>query len=487
MKNIKEILSHIDYKDLVGNVQGDINAIKYDSRKVKENDMFVAIKGVQADGHDYINKAINKGAKYIVTEKIIKELPSDILQVLVEDSHLALSELAAAFYDFPSSKLKLTGVTGTNGKTTVATLSYHLFKDLGYKTGLLSTVKILIGEKEIPATHTTPDPLMINKYLNEMVKEGIEYAFMEVSSHGLDQKRTAGLDFDGAVFTNLTHDHLDYHKTFINYRDIKKTFFDQLKPEAFALVNADDKNGLFMLQNTKAKKYTYALKNPADFKVKILEQNFTGMLLLIDQKEVWVQLIGTFNAYNILAIYATAVLYGLDQFEVLQAISKLKSVDGRFEIMLSGKGKVAIVDYAHTPDALENVLKTINAIRPNNTEKLITIVGAGGNRDKTKRPEMAQVAAKYSNQVIFTSDNPRDENPEDIIADMEAGVPGEDYKKTLKITDRRQAIHAGVQLANPGDIILIAGKGHEDYQIIKGEKFHFDDREEVIKAFNKEN
>lgn len=487
MKDIKQILSHITYKELIGSPEAHIHKIQYDSRKITDGDLFVAIKGVQNDGHDFVEKAVKQGAKFVVAEKKFENLPGTILQIIVEDSHLALSQLAAAYYDFPSSNLKLTGVTGTNGKTTVATLSYQLFKELGYKAGLLSTVKIMIGDKEVEATHTTPDPLMINKYLAEMLNEGIEYVFMEVSSHGLDQQRTAVLDFDGAVFTNLTHDHLDYHKTFINYRDIKKTFFDNLKPEAFALVNADDKNGAFMLQNTKAKKYTYALKNPADFKAKILEQNFTGMLLLIDQKEVWVQLIGAFNAYNILAIYATAVLYGMDQFEVLQAISKLKSVDGRFEIMLSKNGKVAIVDYAHTPDALENVLKTINAIRPNNEEKLITIVGAGGNRDKTKRPEMAQVAAKYSNQVIFTSDNPRDENPDQIIEDMEAGVPGEYYKKTLKITDRRQAIQAGIQLANPGDVVLIAGKGHENYQIIKGKKLHFDDREEVKEAFNKEN
>jgi len=374
-------------------------------------------------------------------------------------------------------------VTGTNGKTTIATLLYRLFKKLGYKSGLLSTVKIMVDEQEFSATHTTPDPLMLNFYLDKMFKTGAEYVFMEVSSHGIAQKRIDALDFDGAIFTNLTHDHLDYHKTFIEYRDIKKRFFDGLKPEAFALANADDRNGLFMLQNTQAKKYTYALKNPADFKAKILEQNFTGMLLQVDQKEVWVQLIGQFNAYNILAVYATAVLLGLDQFDVLKILSQLQSVDGRFEIILSPEGKVAIVDYAHTPDALENVLKTINAIRPQNTEKLITIVGAGGNRDKTKRPEMAKVAVKNSDQVIFTSDNPRDEDPEKIIDDMEAGVPGEHYKKTLRITDRKQAIKAAVQFANPGDIILIAGKGHENYQIIKGVKSHFDDKEEVKSAF----
>ena len=324
---------------------------------------------------------------------------------------------------------------------------------------------------------------MINYYLNEMVKKGVTHAFMEVSSHGIDQKRTAGLDFDGGVFTNLTHDHLDYHETFINYRDTKKQFFDQLKKEAFALVNADDKNGLFMLQNTKARKLTYALKNPADYKAKILEQNFSSMLLDINHMDVWVRLVGKFNAYNILAVYGIAEQLGMEPFDILKILSELQSVAGRFELIMSPEGKIAIVDYAHTPDALENVLKTINDIRPKNTEKLITVVGAGGNRDKSKRPEMAEVAARLSDTVIFTSDNPRDEEPDAIIDDMEAGVPGEHYKKTLRITDRRQAIRAAAQLANTGDIILIAGKGHEDYQIVKGQKSHFDDREEIKVAF----
>ena len=486
MKNLKNILSQVQYNQIIGDADIDFNAIQYDSRKVNKNDVFVAIKGVQADGHKFVDKAIQQGAIAVVVEEKQDDIPENIAQIIVDDSHIALAELANAFYDFPSTKLNLIGITGTNGKTTTATLSYLMFKDLGYKTGLISTVKIMINDKAYPATHTTPDPLVINQYLSQMLDEGVEYVFMEVSSHGIDQKRVQNLNFKGGIFTNLTHDHLDYHKNFINYRDVKKQFFDNLDKNAFALVNIDDRNGMFMLQNTKAQKYTYALKNPADFKVKILEQNFSGMLLRIDEKEVWVKLIGQFNAYNILAVYAIGVLSGLDQFEVLQSLSNLNSVDGRFEILLSSTGKVAIVDYAHTPDALENVLKTINSIRPNNTETLITIVGAGGNRDKTKRPEMAEVAVKYSNKVIFTSDNPRNENPDDIIDEMEAGVPGEYFKKTLRITDRRQAIRVGVQLANAGDIILIAGKGHEDYQIIGNEKIHFDDREEVKTAFEKE-
>ncbi len=482
MKKLKDILSHISYKKIIGDSNIEVTGIQYDSRKIKLGDTFVAIKGTLADGHQFVHKAVDAGAKIIVAEKSF-EFAKEITQIIVADTHQALAELSAAYYDFPSKKLSLVGVTGTNGKTTIATLLYNLFKGLGFKSGLLSTVKILVDTKEFSATHTTPDPLIINNYLHQMVQEGVQYVFMEVSSHGIAQKRIHALDFDGAIFTNLTHDHLDYHKTFIEYRDVKKQFFDLLKSDAFALVNADDRNGTLMLQNTQAHKYTYALKNPADFKAKILEQNFTGMLLQIDQKEVWVQLIGTFNAYNILAVYASAVLLGQDQFDILKVLSQLRSVDGRFEIILSSEGKIAIVDYAHTPDALKNVLKTINAIRPKNTERLITIVGAGGNRDKTKRPEMAKVAVKNSDQVIFTSDNPRDENPDQIIDDMEAGVPGEHYKKTLRITDRKQAIKAAVQFANSGDIILIAGKGHENYQIVKGVKSHFDDREEVKRAF----
>ena len=483
MKNIKNILSNINF--IKGKVADDmqIAQIRYDSRLVQDGDLFVALKGVQADGHLFIDKAIENGAKVIVVENWQENIPGDVVQIQVADTHLALALMASKFYGNPSQKLKLVGITGTNGKTTTATLAYKLFRKAGYKAGLLSTVAILIDGKTFPATHTTPDPLMINYYLNEMVKKGVTHAFMEVSSHGIDQKRTEGLDFDGGVFTNLTHDHLDYHETFINYRDTKKQFFDGLKKDAFALVNADDKNGPFMLQNTQARKLTYALKNPADYKAKILEQNFESMLLDINQMDVWVRLVGKFNAYNILAVFGIADQLGMEPFDILQILSELQSVAGRFELIISPEGKIAIVDYAHTPDALENVLKTINDIRPKNTEQLITVVGAGGNRDKTKRPEMAEVAARLSDTVIFTSDNPRDEDPNAIIDDMEAGVPGEHYKKTIRITDRREAIKAAGKLANPGDIILIAGKGHEDYQIVKGKKSHFDDREEIKIVF----
>ncbi len=483
MKKLFDILKDIEVLKSEGDKNRPLNHIQYDSRKVVPGDLFIALEGVQTDGHQYIEKAIEKGAKTIIVEKWQENLPADITQIKVPNTHAALAIMASNYYNRPSAKLKLIGITGTNGKTTTASLSYQLFKKAGYKAGLLSTVKILVDDQTYPATHTTPDPLMINYYLNKMVKAGVTHAFMEVSSHGIDQHRILGLDFDGAVFTNLTHDHLDYHKTFIQYRDTKKQFFDQLKKEAFALVNTDDKNGLFMLQNTAARKLTYALKNPADYKAKILEQNFSGMLLSINNMDVWVRLVGLFNAYNILAVFAIADQLGIEAFESLQIISQLESVDGRFELILSPEGKIAIVDYAHTPDALENVLKTINRIRPKNQEKLITVVGAGGNRDKTKRPEMAAVAAKLSDSVIFTSDNPRNENPETIIDDMEKGVPAEYYRKTLRITDRQQAIKAAGSLANPGDIILVAGKGHEDYQIVNGIKSHFDDREEIKKVF----
>ena len=483
MKKLKDILKGIEIVKSSASTDVEISTIQYDSRKIALKDVFVAIKGASVDGHNYINKAVNKGASVIIVEDWQENISPKVLQIQVSDTHSALAVMAGNYYDNPSKKLKLTGITGTNGKTTTATLSYKLFQKAGYKTGLLSTVSVRIGNVEFPATHTTPDPLMINYYLNEMLKAGVTHVFMEVSSHGIDQKRTEGLHFAGGVFTNLTHDHLDYHQTFINYRDTKKQFFDNLPKKAFALVNIDDRNGMFMLQNTQAEKYTYALKNPADYKAKILEQNFSGMLMLINNMEVWVRLIGKFNAYNLLAIYGIAELLGMEPFDILKLMSEMSSVDGRFELILSPEGKIAIVDYAHTPDALENVLKTINDIRPKNTEKLITVVGAGGNRDKTKRPEMAEVASRLSDTIIFTSDNPRDENPESIIDDMEAGVPGEHYKKTLRITDRKQAIKAAEKLANPGDIILIAGKGHEDYQIIKGVKQHFDDREEIKRVF----
>jgi len=483
VKKLENILESVAVLKVSNDARPEINALQYDSRKAGKDDVFVALKGVSTDGHAYIDQAVQNGAGVVVVEEWQDHLPAQVLQIQVADTHEALAIMAANYYGNPSRDLKLVGVTGTNGKTTTASLAYKLFKKAGFKAGLLSTVAVYINDEVYPATHTTPDPLMINYYLDLMRKAGVTHAFMEVSSHGIDQKRTAALDFDGGVFTNLTHDHLDYHQTFINYRDTKKRFFDQLKKEAFALVNIDDKNGMFMLQNTPAQKYTYALKNPADYKAKILEQNFTGMLLLINNMEVWVRLVGKFNAYNVLSVFAIADLLGMEAFDILKILSELQGVDGRFELILSPEGKVAIVDYAHTPDALENVIKTINEIRPKNTEKLITVVGAGGNRDKTKRPEMAKVAATYSDLVIFTSDNPRNEDPEQIIDDMEAGVPGEHYKKTLRITDRRQAIKAAGKLADAGDIILIAGKGHEDYQIINDVKHHFDDREEIKKVF----
>jgi UDP-N-acetylmuramoyl-L-alanyl-D-glutamate--2,6-diaminopimelate ligase len=436
--------------------------------------LFIAQKGVQTDGHLYIETAIKQGAIAVVYEETPSGITKGITYIQVSDSDLALSFIAANYYGNPSEKLNLIGITGTNGKTTLASLSYHLFQMAGYPSGLLSTVEIKIGNKTFPATHTTPDAITINRYLAKMVSAGISHCFMEVSSHGIHQKRTESLYFKGGVFTNLTHDHLDYHKTFAEYRDVKKTFFNHLPKTAFALVNIDDKNGKIMLQNTKASKITYALKTVADYKAKIIENRLEGLLLQINGQEVWVKLIGTFNAYNILAIYGIADQLGLEQLEILQIISELDSVAGRFQYFISNEGVTAIVDYAHTPDALKNVLQTINDIRTHN-ETLITIVGAGGNRDKTKRPKMAHIASQLSDQVIFTSDNPRGEDPQVIIDEMEAGVSPENFRKTLSIIDRKQAIRTANKLAKKGDIILIAGKGHEDYQIIKGVKHNFDD------------
>ena len=391
--------------------------------------------------------------------------------------------MASNFYENPSSKIQLVGVTGTNGKTTIASLLYQLFKKAGYKVGLLSTVKIVVDETEFKATHTTPDSVTINQYLDKMLDAGVDFCFMEVSSHGIHQKRTEGLTFVGGIFTNLSHDHLDYHDTFAEYRNVKKLFFDSLPKSAFALVNIDDKNGNFMLQNTKAKKKTYALKTLADFKVKILEKQFSGTLLNVDGTEVWTKLIGEFNAYNLLAIIGTAELLGLEKLEVLTIVSALESVSGRFEYIISEDGITAIVDYAHTPDALKNVLETISDIRTGN-EKVITVVGCGGDRDKTKRPKMAHIASQLSNQAIFTSDNPRKEDPQTIIDEMEVGVSSENYKKTLSVLDRKQAIKTACKFSKTGDIILIAGKGHEDYQEINGIRTHFDDLEVVKECFN---
>lgn len=474
MKLLKDILYKVPISAVSGDTQIAVNGVQFDSRKIKENDVFVAIPGTVSDGHDFIDLAISSGAKSIVCERLPKSIKEGITYIEVEDASKALAFMAANFYDNPSENLKLIGVTGTNGKTTVATLLFQLFSKAGYKTGLLSTVKIMVDHKEYTATHTTPDSLTINAYLNEMNKAGVEYCFMEVSSHGIHQNRTLGLHFAGGVFTNLSHDHLDYHNSFKEYRDVKKAFFDQLPSQAFALVNADDKNGEFMLQNTKAKTYTYALKSYSDYRAQILENQFGGLLLKINGHELWSRLIGTFNAYNLLAIYGVADLLGLENTESLRYISELESVSGRFQYVVS-KGKItAIVDYAHTPDALKNVLETINDIRTQN-EQLITVVGCGGDRDKTKRPKMGHIASVLSTKVIFTSDNPRSENPDAIIEDIEKGVEPQYFNKTMAITNRKQAIKTACQLANPNDIILIAGKGHETYQEINGERFDFDD------------
>ncbi|RNL84487.1 UDP-N-acetylmuramoyl-L-alanyl-D-glutamate--2,6-diaminopimelate ligase [Sinomicrobium pectinilyticum] len=487
MNVLKDILYKVPIDAVTGNTSVAVNALCFDSRKVSLNDVFVAIRGTESDGHAYIEGAVKKGAVAVVCEEIPKDIVNGITYVQVSDTHAALAIMASNYYGNPSVNLKMVGVTGTNGKTTIATLLYQLFRKAGYKVGLLSTVKILVDDKEYKATHTTPDPVTINYYLDLMTQEGVEYCFMEVSSHGIAQKRTQGLHFTGGVFTNLTHDHLDYHNTFAAYRDVKKSFFDNLPKSAFALTNVDDKNGIVMMQNTAAKKYTYALKSYADYRAKILENQFGGLLLKIGENEVWVKLVGRFNAYNMLAIYAVARLLGLEEMEVLRLLSELDSVQGRFQYFISGKKITTIVDYSHTPDSLRNVLETINSIRTGN-EELITVVGCGGDRDKAKRPLMAAIASELSTRAIFTSDNPRTEDPEAIIKDMEKGVEPLNFKKTLSITDRKQAIKAACQMAGENDIILIAGKGHETYQEINGVRKDFDDfkiAEEMMKELHK--
>jgi UDP-N-acetylmuramoyl-L-alanyl-D-glutamate--2,6-diaminopimelate ligase len=484
---LKDILYKVTINAVMGSTSIVINKIEFDSRQINNNDIFIAISGTITDGHNYIEKAIKDGAVCIVCEKLPDSLDNGVTYIEVANSNQALAHMSANYFEHPSENLKLVGVTGTNGKTTVSSLLYQLFKKAGYKVGLLSTVKIMVDNTTYKATHTTPDSLTINKYLKLMNDEGVDYCFMEVSSHGIHQSRTEGLKFTGGIFTNLSHDHLDYHKTFAEYRDIKKRFFDQLPKEAFVLSNVDDKNGLVMLQNTQAKKYTYALKNYADYRAQILENEFSGLLLKLNDSELWTRLIGSFNAYNILAIYGTAELLGLDKVEVLRLISELENVSGRFQYFISDEKITAIIDYAHTPDALKNVLETINSIRTKN-EELITVVGCGGDRDKTKRPKMAHIASTLSTKVIFTSDNPRSEAPEIIIEDMEKGVEPQNFKKTLSITDRKQAIKTACQMADPKDIILIAGKGHETYQEIKGERFDFDDYktvQELLKQLQK--
>lgn len=483
MKKVNDILKECKVLEIIGDENRMVSSLTFDSRKCSAEKAFFAIKGTQVDGHDFIEKAIAQGCKVVVCEKMPAVVNDDVSYYVVNDSAESLGYAAAEFYGRPSEKLRLVGVTGTNGKTTIATLLYRLFFNAGYPCGLLSTIENRINNIVVPSTHTTGDQLQINEMLARMVEAGCEYVFMEVSSHAVDQKRIKGLRFEGGIFTNLTHDHLDYHKTVAAYRDAKKKFFDELPSAAFALTNLDDKNGMVMLQNTKATKKTYSLRTDADFKGVVMESYFDGMEMKINRNNVSTFLVGKFNASNLLAIYGAASLLGMNDNDLLKEISKLQSASGRFQIVNSQSGIVGIVDYAHTPDALKNVLDTINEIRTHN-ETLVTVVGAGGNRDASKRPEMAEVAVTRSDRVIITSDNPRFEDPEEIIKQMRAGVSGEYYNKVLSITDRREAIRTAAALAKKGDIILVAGKGHEDYQEIKGVRHHFDDVEELTKVIN---
>ena len=481
MKKIATLLEKIKVKSIIGDIEQEVQGIDSDSRNIKSGYMFIAVKGTVVDGHKFIDKAIEQGAIAIVCEDIPEIQKQGVTYIVTPDTQLALGQLASAWFNYPSEKLRLVGVTGTNGKTTIATLLYKMFKMFGEKVGLLSTVCNYIDDKPVPSTHTTPDPLSLNKLLSEMVEQGCTYAFMEVSSHSADQKRIGGLDFDGGIFTNLTRDHMDYHKTVDAYLKAKKSFFDSLNKKAFALTNADDKNGAVMLQNCKAKQSAYSLLSIAEFKGKIIESRIDGTTLLINNREVETLFVGKFNAYNLLAVYGAACLLGKDPEEVLTIISALIPVSGRFQT-LSKNRITAIVDYAHTPDAITNVLQSITEVIRGKGE-IISVIGAGGNRDKGKRPIMAQEAAKLSNQLILTSDNPRDEEPEQIIAEMKEGLSATQLKKCLAITDRREAIRLAIRLAKAGDVVLVAGKGHEDYQEIKGVKYHFDDREEIEKAF----
>ena len=482
---LEEIIQGVAIEEIKGDILKEIKGIHIDSRLVEEGDMFVAVKGTQTDGHAYIEKAIEKGAIAIVCETLPEHINEQLIYIKVNHTEDLVGKLATTFYGNPTSKLKLIGVTGTNGKTTIATLLYNMFRKFGYKVGLISTVCNYIDGEAIPTEHTTPDPITLNKLLGRMADEGCKYAFMEVSSHAVAQKRIGGLKFAGGIFTNLTRDHLDYHKTVDNYLKAKKAFFDGLTKDSFALVNLDDKNGLVMTQNTKAKVCTYSLRSLSDFKGKVLEDGFEGMLLDINNIEVFVQFIGRFNAANLLAVYGTACLLGKKPEDVLVALSTLRPVSGRFDSLRSSQGYTAIVDYAHTPDALVNVLDTIQEVL-NGKGKIITVVGAGGNRDKGKRPIMAQEATKKSDRVIITSDNPRFEEPQDIINDMLAGLGKDDLKKVISIVDRKEAIKTACMLAQTGDVILVAGKGHENYQDIKGVKHHFDDKEVIREIFDNE-
>jgi len=479
-----ELLKYVKPLDVVGDVETDITGVDIDSRKVGKGHLFVAIKGTQTDGHRFIPKAIDQGASAVLCEALPEERLQSVVYIQVSSTEEAVGHVATVFYGEPSKHLKLVGVTGTNGKTTIATLLYNMFRKFGHKCGLLSTVCNYIEDEAVPADHTTPDPIELNRLLAKMVEAGCEYAFMECSSHAISQKRIGGLQFVGGLFTNLTRDHLDYHKTFENYRDAKKAFFDGLSKDAFAIINADDKNGSVMVQNTKAVVKTYSIRQMADFRARIIECHFEGMYLEIDGREVGVQFIGKFNVSNLLAVYGAAVMLGKNPDDILLIMSTLKSVAGRLEPIRSESGITAIVDYAHTPDALENVLNAIHEVLEGKQGKVITVCGAGGNRDKGKRPLMAQEAVKQSSRVIITSDNPRFEEPQDIINDMLAGLGQKQMKKVVSIVDRREAIRTACMMADKGDVILIAGKGHEDYQEIKGVKYHFDDREIVREIFN---
>ncbi len=482
MKKLTEILEGCKVQVVSGKTEINVNGIAFDSRNIKEKYLFIAIKGTNVDGHDYISSAIEKGAKAVICESLPKETVPGVTYILSDNPAKALGSVASNFYDKPTHQLQLIGVTGTNGKTTTVTLLYRLFKKLGHKVGLLSTIRNYIDDEVVGATHTTPDAVQINQLLQKMVKKGCEYAFMEVSSHSVVQERISGLYFKGGIFTNITHDHLDYHETFEAYIKAKKQFFDHLPANAFALINSDDKNGRIMVQNTSARISYYGIKTMADYKAKIIENHFEGMLLNVGKIELWTKFLGEFNAYNLLAVYACARLLEQPEEEVLKIISAFDTVEGRFEYLKSNDGVVAIVDYAHTPDALLNVLNTINQIRTGN-EKLITIVGAGGNRDKAKRPKMARVAVENSDKVILTSDNPRYEDPEAILKDMEEGID-EQYKRNyLVISDRKKAIQTACTMSLQGDIILVAGKGHETYQEIKGVRNHFNDKEIIADQF----
>ena len=480
---LNELLKKIQPVDIIGSTDKEIAGVCIDSRQTEQGYLFMAMRGTQTDGHAYIPAAIGKGAVAVLCEELPQELAEDVTYIRVKDSEEAVGLVATTFYGDPTDKMDLVGVTGTNGKTTVATLLYHTFRYFGYKVGLISTVCNYIDDQPVPTEHTTPDPITLNRLLGQMADAGCKYAFMEVSSHSIAQKRISGLRFAGGIFTNLTRDHLDYHKTVENYLRAKKKFFDDLPKTAFSLVNLDDKNGLVMTQNTRSKVYTYSLRSLADFKGKVLESHFEGMLLDFNNRELAVHFIGRFNAYNLLAVFGAAVLLGKREEDVLVALSTLHPVAGRFDAVRSPQGYTAIIDYAHTPDALANVLNAIHGVLEGRG-KVITVVGAGGNRDKGKRPLMAQEAARQSDRLIITSDNPRFEEPQDIMNDMLAGLSKEDLQKTLAIADRREAIRTACMLAQKGDVVLVAGKGHEDYQEIKGVKHHFDDKEEVRKAFS---